>query len=195
MSETQVTQEEVRTTEEQSVQSKAEFNTTTEIQPFGLVERVNNFIYFPDSPRVWRADCKAGIFKIGSDTIKSNTLQMKVLGIKADMLEILGYPCQQWVELAFIDEDECVSSIFIKGISIEALTEVMRTMTIEQKNLTEMILTASMNKKSGEKGDYYSLSFTTTPNTDEDEIERLKDFAQNYPLKSRLNEMIKLNQN
>ncbi|MDJ0719844.1 MAG: hypothetical protein QNJ54_37420 [Prochloraceae cyanobacterium] len=49
------------------------------INGFDLPESNNGIVYFPGSPRQYRVDCKAGIFKIGETDMLGNSLKMEVL--------------------------------------------------------------------------------------------------------------------
>ena len=57
------------------------------INGFELPENNNGIVYFPGSPRQYRADCKAGIFKIGeTSTVTSLTVTSDQLRLKNKMV-------------------------------------------------------------------------------------------------------------
>ena len=68
------------------------------VSAFDLPERNNGIVHFPGSPRQYRADCQAGIFKVGETDTLGKSIQMEVLAYRSFNAQLFNYPYQQWVE-------------------------------------------------------------------------------------------------
>ncbi len=141
---------------------------------FNLPERNNGIVHFPGSPRQYRADCKAGIFKIGETDTLGKTLQMEVLAYRSFNAQLFNYPYQQWVEAFFIDKENTVSHILFKTESIANFLELMRKLTAKEKSIGSQIVTAKTAKRSNDNGTYYAVEFESVDN----EVERSNQLAE-----------------
>jgi len=146
------------------------------INGFELPESNNGIVYFPGSPRQYRADCKAGIFKIGETDMLGNSLTMEVLGYYPFDKAMFGYPRQPWIEVLFIDKENAFSNILFKTESITNFIELMRKLALNSQTMSTQIITAKTAKRSSEQGTYYAVEFTATDNKVE-RIQQLLEFT------------------
>ncbi len=146
------------------------------INGFELPESNNGIVYFAGSPRQYRADCKAGIFKIGETDMLGNSLTMEVLGYYPFKDKLFGYPYQPWIEVFFIDKDNAFSNILFKTESITNFIELMRKLALNSQTISTQIVTAKTAKRSSEQGTYYAVEFTATDNKVE-RIQQLLEFT------------------
>ena len=144
------------------------------VNAFELPQTTNGIVHFPGSPRQYRADCKAGIFKIGETDTLADSLQMEILTWRSFNAQLFNYPYQQWIEVFFIDKDNTVSHILFKTESIANFLELMRKLTRYQKSLGTQKVTASTAKRSNDTGTYYAVEFSSIDNKEE----RVKELAE-----------------
>ncbi len=78
--------------------------------------------------------------------------------------------------------------MLLKGASIDNFVELWTKCTIEKKPIGSLIITATMDKRTGKNGDYYVVSFSAKPN-DKKRVAELQHFAQSTILPSRLAEL------
>ncbi len=146
------------------------------VNAFELPETSNGIIHFPGSPRQYRADCKAGIFKIGETDTLGKSIEMEIITYRSFNGELFGYRYQQWVEVFFIDKENIVSHILFKTESIANFLELMRKLTAIKKSIGTQIVTAYTAKRSNDSGTYYAVEFESKDN-DSDRIKQLSDFV------------------
>lgn len=114
------------------------------------------------SPRQYRADCKAGAFKIGKDQLVGRNLKLEPITAKLTEAQLFSYRFQGWAEILFVDESGLVSSILIKGESLDNFLELYRSVTIDGKTLCELQITAKMAERSNKHGPYFVVQFEAT---------------------------------
>ncbi len=146
------------------------------VNAFELPETSNGIVHFPGSPRQYRADCKAGIFKIGETDTLGKSIEMEIITYRSFNAELFGYRYQQWVEVFFIDKENTVSHILFKTESIANFLELMRKLTAIKKSIGTQIVTAKTAKRSNDSGTYYAVEFESKDN-DSDRIKQLSDFV------------------
>ena len=122
-----------------------------------------------DSIRQWRPDCQAGQFKIGSNGVRGNKLDMELIGAQISEGEYFNYPCQKWLALLFVDQDGVLSSILFKTESLDQFEELRRTYRLKGESLLGKTIRAKMTQRSttkkdpvtGEKGSvkYHAVEF------------------------------------
>ncbi len=146
------------------------------VNAFELPETSNGIVHFPGSPRQYRADCKAGIFKIGETDPLGKSIEMEIITYRSFNAELFGYRYQLWVEVFFIDKENTVSHILFKTESIANFLELMRKLTAIKKSIGTQIVTAKTAKRSNDSGTYYAVEFESKDN-DSDRIKQLSDFV------------------
>ena len=112
------------------------------VNAFQLPKTANGIVHFPGSPRQYRADCKAGIFKIGETDMLGNSLEMELLGCYPFKKKIFNYPRQPWLEVFFIDKDNAFSNILFKTESINNFIELMSKLTLRSQTISTQRVTA-----------------------------------------------------
>ena len=146
------------------------------VNEFELPETSNGIVHFPGSPRQYRADCKAGIFKIGETDTLGKSIEMEIITYRSFNAELFGYRYQQWVEVFFIDKKNTVSHILFKTESIANFLELMRKLTAIKKSIGTQIVTAKTAKRSNDSGTYYAVEFESKDN-DSERIKQLSEFV------------------
>ena len=114
-----------------------------------------------DSIRQWRSDCQAGQFKIGSNTMRGNKLDMELIGAQISEGEYFGYPFQKWIALLFVDPDRIVSSILFKTESLDNFEELRRSFRVKGESLLGKTIRAQMAKRASKASGngYFAVEF------------------------------------
>jgi hypothetical protein len=131
-------------------------------------------IYTLGHPRQYRADCKAGQFKIGESAMKGREMAMEIISYRVFEAVLFNYPNQSWLEIFFVDADNALSHLLFKGISIENFITLYTDIIIKRRSVGEGITTGRMEKRTGREGDYYVVEFSWKENTPE----RVRDLAE-----------------
>jgi hypothetical protein len=134
-------------------------------------------IYTAGHPRQYRADCKAGQFKIGESAMKGKEMTLEIISYRVFEAELFNYPHQSWLEVFFVDAENALSHILFKGISIENFITLYTDILIKRRSVGEGITTGRMEKRSNDKGDYYIVEFSWKENTPE-RVQELVEFAE-----------------
>jgi len=137
----------------------------THFQSAFVTPKQEGIIYTASHPRQYRADCKAGQFKIGESTMKGKEMPLEIISYRVFEAELFTYPRQSWLEVFFVDADNALSHILFKGISIENFIMLYTDVSIKRRSLGEGITTGRMEKRTGKEGDYYVVEFTWKENT------------------------------
>ncbi len=114
-----------------------------------------------DGIRQWRSDCQAGQFKIGSNTMRGNKLDMELIGAQISEGEYFGYPFQKWIALLFVDPDGIVSSILFKTESLDNFEELRRSFRVKGESLLGKTIRAQMAKRASKASGngYFAVEF------------------------------------
>lgn len=110
-------------------------------------------------PRQYRADCKAGQFKIGAGRMIGKSIKMEIIAARFVEDELFGYPFQKWVNVIFADEKGTVSSVMLKTESLDNFLEAYRQAFEQNKSLVTVQLEASMSSRSNDNGKYFAVEF------------------------------------
>jgi len=138
------------------------------------VPKLSGIIY-TGKPRQYRADCQAGMFKIGASKMVGKSLKMEIIawGITED--ELFGYPFQPWVVVIFIDPNNVVSQVLFKTESLDNFINLSLEKAQEGVALGQGITTGTMSKRASRAGTvYYAVEFEWEANNPE----RLKEIAE-----------------
>jgi len=154
------------------------------------VPETNGIMYIPGRPREYRADCKAGMFKIGESKITGNELNIEILSCDTFEAELFNYPRQQWLQIIFVDTDNIVSHVLFKNESLDNFIEMFRDLSKDKKALGSGIIKATMNKRSNDTGTYYAVEFSWQENKPERVKELSKFLQSNRVYSARFNETL-----
>lgn len=145
------------------------------------VPTFEGIIYTPGHPRPYRADCKAGVFKIGENNVKGREMAMEVLSYRTFEAELFNYPRQSWLEMFFVDAENTLSHTLFKGFSIDSFIMLYTELSVKKRGIGEGVVMGKMEKRSGKEGDYFVVEFSWRENTPE-RIQELKRFAESNAL-------------
>jgi hypothetical protein len=115
--------------------------------------------YIPGRLCQYRADCKAGVFKIGESKFVGSTLAMEILSWRTFEDQLFDYPHQTWLEILFVDPRNVVSHILFKTQSLDNFLDFMLDLASQGKAIGQGVTTAKMSKRSGDLGIYYAVDF------------------------------------
>ena len=162
----------------ESVQAnESELARFTPFQSAFTVPKQEGIIYTAGHPRQYRADCKAGQFKIGESAMKGREMPMEVISYRVFEAELFNYPRQSWLEMFFVDAENALSHILFKGISIENFITLYTDILIKRRSVGEGITTGRMEKRTGKEGDYYVVEFSWKESTPA-RVQELVEFAE-----------------
>lgn len=111
--------------------------------------------------RNWRANCKSGLFTIGSNTVFGPKLSFELVSAEIlDQVELFNYPRQKWLALLIVDEQSALGTMLLKGESLEAFFELKRSALFNNESLLSKRIQATMERRTSSSGNsYYSVSF------------------------------------
>jgi len=139
-------------------------------------------IIFTGKPRQYRADCQAGVFKIGASKVIGKSLRMEILAWGLFEEELFGYPFQPWLGVIFIDPTNVISHILFKTESLDNFTNLSLEKAQEGIGIGQGITTATMSKRASRTGtSYYAVEFDWEPNRPERLLE-ITEFTQTLEL-------------
>jgi hypothetical protein len=169
--------------------SKNEVSILVDYDPFSTPSK-DDIFYISGLPREWRSICSNnGGFKIGEKGRLETELKMQVLFFE-DYPQTIFFektyqknPIQDWVFIYFVDSENQLSTMFLKGRSRDNFIELLRTIAGKGKSIGSQVVTAYMNDKTseveinGQKQNvtYNIVYFKTEDNTPE-KTQILKDF-------------------
>jgi hypothetical protein len=110
-------------------------------------------------PRQYRADCKAGAFKIGKAEPVGKTLKLEPIAAHMLKAQLFDYDPQPWTEILFVDEAGIVSSILFKGESLRNFLELYRKAVTTGQKMNAIQLLARMAERSNSKGSFFAVEF------------------------------------
>lgn len=148
------------------------------VNPFEPL-KLDGIVYIPGRPRQYRADCKAGVFKIGESGIVGLELKLEILAFRTFEEQLFNYPYQSWLEIIFVDPDNIVGHILFKTESLDNFLNLHLDLGIKGVAIGTGIVTAKMNKRSSDLGTYYAVEFDWKDNQKE-RIEELKAFINQH---------------
>ncbi|MBB6463845.1 hypothetical protein [Flammeovirga kamogawensis] len=117
--------------------------------------------YYEGAPLQYRADCKNGKFNINGRKEVGDNLVITPIAWRFFTDDILGMGKKNWVELFFINEQNCLSAIMFHGYSRENLENLASDLFYTDVTLGDINLTISFEKKQNKsvKSTYYIASF------------------------------------
>ncbi|WP_036478523.1 hypothetical protein [Myxosarcina sp. GI1] len=143
--------------------------------------KMDGIVYIPGRPRQYRADCKAGVFKIGESKLVGNELKLEILSFRTFEEQLFNYPYQSWLEIIFVDPDNIVGHILLKTESLDNFINLHLDLGVKGIAIGTGIVTAKMDKRSSELGTYYAVEFEWAENQEE-RVEELKAFIGQHQL-------------
>lgn len=121
--------------------------------------KMDGIVYIPGRPRQYRADCKAGVFKIGESKLIGNELKIEILSFRTFEEQLFNYPYQSWLEVIFVDPDNIVGHILFKTESLDNFLNLTLDLGVKGIAIGTGIVTAKMSKRSSDTGTYYAVEF------------------------------------
>jgi hypothetical protein len=150
--------------------------------------KMDGIVYIPGRPRQYRADCKAGVFKIGESKIVGNELTIEILSFRTFEEQLFNYPYQSWLEVIFVDPDNIVGHLLFKTESLDNFLNLTLDLGLQGIAIGTGIVKAKMSKRSSDLGTYYAVEFDWQENQKE-RVEELKTFVSQHQLyAARMNE-------
>ena len=150
---------------------------------------MDGIVYIPGRPRQYRADCKAGAFKIGESRLIGNKLKLEILSFRTFEEQLFNYPYQSWLEVIFVDPDNIVGHVLFKTESLDNFLNLTLDLGVTHIAIGTGIVTAKMNKRSSDLGAYYAVEFDWEEHKQQERVSELKTFvSQNNLYAARMNE-------
>ena len=151
--------------------------------------KMDGIVYIPGRPRQYRADCKAGAFKIGESKLIGNELKLEILSFRTFEEQLFNYPYQSWLEIIFVDPDNIVGHVLFKTESLDNFLNLTLDLGVKGIAIGTGIVTAKMNKRSSDLGAYYAVEFDWEEHKQKKRVSELKTFvSQNNLYAARMNE-------
>lgn len=123
---------------------------------------VTEIRYKKGSPKQYRADAKLGQFNINGRTVVGESLDIHPIAYRFFRDNLFNRGTMEWVELFFIDEQNCLSSIMFNGYSVQNLVQLLGEMFYDDVTLTDIVLGVTWEKHKNETANavYYIANFT-----------------------------------
>lgn len=127
---------------------------------------VSKYKYRPGTVRQYRFDGKAGVFNIGGDQVLGKSLEFQPISWRFFTGNILGMGVKRWVEIFFIDPQNCVSAVLFHDYSHDNLVKLEEPLYWGDQKLSDVVITATAEKKQSKAengGTYFMAQFTFKP--------------------------------
>lgn len=161
-----------------------------------LIKKVDNdtgeeydapkYKYIPGNPREYRTDMgTTGSIKINGLKEVPVPFTVQAIAQRGFTANLFDMGEKQWLELFFVDEQDCVSAILFHGFSYEAFLENIATaLTYDDVKLADVLLTINLDEKKNEKlkAIYHIASFTYEKAPDVAKTKELKAFAREHKI-------------
>ena len=117
--------------------------------------------YMPGSPKQYRADAKVGQFNINGRTVVGDSLEIHPIAYRFFRDNLFNRGALEWVELFFINEKNCLSSIMFNGYSVQNLVQLLGELFYDDVTLTDIVLGISWEKHKNEEANavYFIAQF------------------------------------
>lgn len=145
-----------------------------------------NIKYFKGSPKQYRFNGQTGRFNIDGITDQGAKLTIQPLAWRIFKDDLFGRnKMDDWAEIFFVDATGCVSGIMFNNSSVIELMDLVPRLFYAEKNLSDVVLTITCEKKStdkgGEKVTWYlaKFDFEEAP---ADAVAYLTKFAEENPI-------------
>lgn len=130
----------------------------------GEVMYVPKYKYMEGHPRQYRTDAKTGKFNIMEGKVLGDKFSFQPIAFRFFQDDIFKQGLKNWVEVFFIDENNCVAAILFHGFSAENLSRLAEPLYYQDKFLTDVIITATLEKQVNDKisppATFYLATFT-----------------------------------
>lgn len=143
---------------------------------------INEIKYMKGSPKQYRFNGQQGRFNIDGTQDIGTRLEIHPIAWRVFTDSLFGRGRRdEWAEIFFVDAENCVSSIMFNNSSVLELSDLLPRLFYAQKELSDVVLTITSDKKEtekdGQKKTWYiaKFAFEAAP---EEEIRKLKEFAQ-----------------
>lgn len=120
------------------------------------------FKYRPASPLQYRADCSKGRFNLNGKIDAGDRITIRPVAWRAFEDELFDYgERMKWLELFFIDKNECVSSVLFHNYSREEFEKEADLLYYRDIHLGDCEVSISFTEKTTQKGNkkYYIAAF------------------------------------
>lgn len=107
----------------------------------------SKYLYLEGSPRQYRFDAKEGRFKIYEEVLPSRELTFQPIAWRIFSADILGMGQKNWIEIFFVDKEDCVSSILFHEYSLQTFKNAIEPLYYKRKKINEMVFTVSPVQK------------------------------------------------
>lgn len=133
-------------------------------QDTGEIMLVPKYKYLEGFPRQYRTGAKDGKFNIMDGKTLGSTLKFQPIAFRFFKDDIFKQGLKNWAEIFFIDEHNCVAAILFHGFSAENLARLAEPLYYEDKFLTDVVITATLERQVNDKiqppATYYLATFT-----------------------------------
>ena len=158
-------------------------NKITGYNPFNEITG-EDVIYPIGNPRQWRANCSAtGSFRKGEASLGELTLNLRVLffvDYPQHNFFAGTYKTEDWILLFFVDDDNVLCQMYIKGSSRKNFKNEVINITAEKLPMATQIIKATMRPTQNEKGKFHVVDFSHSPNTDKVQMHSLAKFWDDH---------------
>ena len=121
-------------------------------------------LIFTGAPRQYRADCKLGIFKIGAvenPDAPMKKLKLEVIAAKLVSGCFFGYKLTTWGVIIFADEQRVVSSLMLKGESLDNFKEIFNQAAERGILLSAYQINGRFSQRVNSRGDkFFAVEFS-----------------------------------
>jgi len=119
-------------------------------------------------------------FKVGASTMRGKTLDLEIVGAQISEGEYFAYPWQKWLAILFVDPDRVLSSLLLKGESLDNFAELRRQHQLRGETLLGKTIRATMHLRTSRLhgGSYYAVEFEVV--SDGKYARQIADFRQQH---------------
>ena len=150
----------------------------------GEVAIVSKFKYLEGHPKQYRFNGQTGRFNLNGETDLGNKMSFQPIAwrIFEENLFERGRK-EQWAEIFFIDNKNCVSVIMFNNTSVNVLFGLIEPLFYEELSLADVVLTVESEKRENTKitpkGIYYITKFSYVP-ADPEKVNAQREFVRDH---------------
>jgi hypothetical protein len=141
--------------------------------------------YISGNPRDYRSDMGTeGTIKINGVRAVPIPLIVQPIAWRGFTANLFDMGEKDWVEIWFIDEQNCVSAILFHGFSYEAFQNLLAPLEYDELKLSDVLVKIEFEKKKNValKAEYHIAKFTHEEAPDKERTKELKAYAREHKL-------------
>lgn len=120
---------------------------------------MQDVMYFRGMPKQYRYDSTKGEFNLHGKKVLGKTFRFHPMAWRIFDDSLFGRDRAKWAEFFFVDDAGCLSTIMFNNSSVTELMDLVPQLGYDRKELSDVVLTITTDKKTNEKGSWFIAKF------------------------------------